>query len=687
MKSIWLNASAGTGKTKSLVERYIKLLDYGYKPHEILCITFTNNAALEMQNRIFDAIKNNDKFLDYFVKHSFRIQTLHSFAQEIIQAIHNIKIEQILDDHHKKVILKKLLLAYFQKHPDITKKLANLYSFDFFLNMVVQVTQRFSERFNTVDDFDTYEDFIPILKNVPEEFEYLKALQEDQKEYFNFFLTQKGVIRKSVLKKEDEKKYPDFAKLVYQEAESVFQYTQSQKIQDWISKNQFIVKVMNDVLEEFILFKESNQFYDFKDLLFQSIKLLENQDHLFQVTKNIQHILIDEVQDISFYQWKLITKLTENFFNDASLNHTLFAVGDNKQNIYTFQDAHPKYYNYYKAHYKAVIGDQFIEETLHENYRSLSDVVHCAEITCKNLNIPTQKVIRAGKGKVEKVHIPDNVEYIEYAGQFIESLLKSKVVLPSTGQVIQPKDILILFRKRDESFEEFITYFSNKTSIPVTFEKKTLLQDESLMHILHCVITLQIWPDDPYSLYHTKQTLFEGLRFKTMNDFIQFLMTHMDSITKSYGGSSYSILETFFKICTELQTKLPLTFYILKDHLDNVPIMLEKDKKDENALSIMTIHGAKGLQFPVVFMFDTSSKAPHSQFMWDLESNSLYTMPPSDIYHPVIQGLRSRHKEDLEEEKERLLYVAITRAQDQFYFVPYKDERKGCYYHYFSYLN
>ena len=165
MKATWVNASAGTGKTKALVDQCLHLLEQGIKPQHILCITFTNNAALEMQERI----QNSD----------ISIKTLHSVAQDIIQKAKGIAIHHILDAYDQEQFLRKASYRYFQKNPDAAKELSENYAYEYFLGLLKKVL------YKTQDALSTFE--MPSFE---------KPILEYDEEYCLQFLTAKGTIRK-----------------------------------------------------------------------------------------------------------------------------------------------------------------------------------------------------------------------------------------------------------------------------------------------------------------------------------------------------------------------------------------------------------------------------------------------------------------------------------------------------------
>lgn len=605
MKVTWINASAGTGKTKSLVDQCLYLVAQGVKPENILCITFTNNAVREMQERL--------------APQKFQIKTLHSVAQGIVQHIYDIQIDRILDDYDQEIFLRKAVQKYFSENPHRAEILSAQYSYGYFLSLLKKVL------YKTKTPLQTFAYDEQILK-----FESLKGINiENEEEYFEQFLTVKGTIRKRINADDME------------EAENVYRYKQSLLIQQWMSKNNIFLECFNGIMKYYLDFKNG---YDFNDLILEAIDLLQDESHLYQATKNFHHVLLDEAQDTSYHQWRLFKKLIENA-------QTVFVVGDNKQNIYSFQDASPEFYEAFKQEIKDV--SQFEERILTVNYRSLNEIVQLAEKKCPDLLIPHQTVFRKGEGVYDDV--------MDY--QHIIDLLNSSTILPSTQRKIEPQDILLLFRKRDDAFDAVMT-FLKQNDILVNAEKKHIFQDDPLVKEIMHLINLQIYyPHDAYDVFYYDRSSLKTMGIPMLFDSVELMMV-------SFMGVIPDVI--VMKLMEVMANLKALTFYMLREYLERHVLFFEHES-NENAVTMMTIHGSKGLQAPVVYLFDTSNKVPYDPFLYDITKNALYMTPPLDIQHPSIVGIREHHKNKLEDESKRLLYVAITRAKDQFYFVKKVD--------------
>ena len=175
MKVTWINASAGTGKTKALVDHCLNLLKKGINPENILCITFTNVAVSEMKQRI-----QNE---------AVQVKTLHSVAQSIVQKIRNIQIPHILDSSDQEIFLRRASHEYFLNHPKAAEALSLDYSYEYFLKLLLKVVSKTKTQVSTVN-FPT---------SSPRPFKSLLYKNiENENDYFSLYLTQKNTIRQKL---------------------------------------------------------------------------------------------------------------------------------------------------------------------------------------------------------------------------------------------------------------------------------------------------------------------------------------------------------------------------------------------------------------------------------------------------------------------------------------------------------
>lgn len=399
--SIWVSASAGSGKTKSLVDRVVSLLVHGVDPNNILCITFTKNAAQEMKERVssrlvelerfsnFEYVKfeqdiglknkipiNLEKIIQSINENKLSIQTIHSFCQNALASISYNSKFSIMDDFAAEKLLKEAYLLLLNDR-EVIKNLSDLLYrrgdlFDmivkylsnirmFFYKFEVDSLEKIENVFDLFferdyADFDAYinnyikkslldikgpDRVIQAFKeNFPNEELRIEDLFLGKLEGFSYiFLKKDGNPKERVLKKDILEKYD--IRVEIEKLKTLF-YQVNEKINSEKTRqfNVLFFKICKKLLNNYEKLKTQNNFCDFDDLLYNTVNSTRNhQDYLYKICGNFEHVLIDEAQDISSLQWEVIMPLFNEFYSHMESNKTVFVVGDSKQSIYSFQGA------------------------------------------------------------------------------------------------------------------------------------------------------------------------------------------------------------------------------------------------------------------------------------------------------------------------------------------------------------
>jgi ATP-dependent helicase/nuclease subunit A len=390
--SVWVSASAGTGKTKVLTDRVLRLLLTGAAPHKILCLTFTNAAAAEMLHRInkellaFSRISQEDLktklynllgrearslemtlartlFKQLLQGHEqIAVQTIHAFCQGIL---HKFPFEagvstgfQVIDEYKSDEVLQKISRIVFSENDDsITQALefvaTNLHdsTLNNLLREIINSKVKFKsliDRFKNAENYESflrqemnsspvfieshYFDYIPVYAQMT--FEQLKAK----------FLTLQGAKRKSLLSKAEARADPEQQAALFALQDQVFKMDQALKTARLIETSKYLFILASNIISKYEEYKECHGFLDYDDLIFLTQKLLGSSEFrqwvLYKLDGGLSHILIDEAQDTSPQQWLIIEALIEEFYSGGQEDErTVFVVGDEKQSIYSFQGA------------------------------------------------------------------------------------------------------------------------------------------------------------------------------------------------------------------------------------------------------------------------------------------------------------------------------------------------------------
>ncbi|PSJ56519.1 double-strand break repair helicase AddA [Kumtagia ephedrae] len=287
--------------------------------------------------------------------------------------------------------------------------------------------------------------------------------------------------------------------------------------------------------------KTGRGFLDFNDLITRTVRLLSRQDAgpwvLYKLDKGIDHILIDEAQDTSPDQWSVVGRIAEEFFAGKGarddVQRTVFAVGDEKQSIYSFQGAAPEAFaasgHAFSQKVRGVSGN-FENVRLTLSFRSTDDVlgavdrVFSAEQARRGLTFAGDPVehnaIRAGApGYVEvwpsvgadTVEEPDDwtiaidhatapaVRLAETIARTVAHWLKSGEVIEGTGKRLTPGDVLVLVRKRG-SFVNALAKALKDRHIPVAGADRLSLPAHIAVKDMIALGRYLLQPEDDLSL-------------------------------------------------------------------------------------------------------------------------------------------------------------------------------------------
>lgn len=582
-------AGAGSGKTTVLVNRIAYMISEKHiRPWNILAITFTNKAAREMKDRIERLLGDTAKDMWIGTFHSVCVRILRS----CIDLLGYSRDFVIYDTADTKTVMKECL-----RELDIDEK-----SFP-----VRNVLSIISNAKNDLMDAATFENVY------------------------------KSDYRMSII-----------AKIYY-------------RYQTKLRKNNAV---------------------DFDDIILNTVKILsENPDVLSKYQDKFRYILVDEYQDTNNSQYLLINLL-------AQANRNLCVVGDDDQSIYKFRGANIGNILNFEDDYSDV---QKI--TLDQNYRSTQNILDAANSVISNNKGRMGKSLWTSNGDGNKVFVYtgtneyDEARYIarqikkhfDEQGSFsdcailyrtnaqsrvIEEMLmresvpykvlsglrfydrkEIKDIIAYLRVVYNPNDDVSLARIINEPKRKIGNATLEKTR-NIAREKETSLYDvishaDDYPEFKTAIKKLLGFSEIIQSLIKLKDTVtIEDLTGRILNDTGYMPALVMEDTTES--KTRIENLGEFISVITEFE-KNEETGNTLGEFLENISLVSDIDGYDENEDSavLMTIHSAKGLEFPIVFL--------------------------SGLEEGLFPGMRSMESDDDIEEERRLCYVAITRAKEQLY--------------------
>ncbi|WP_142416164.1 double-strand break repair helicase AddA [Bartonella massiliensis] len=293
-------------------------------------------------------------------------------------------------------------------------------------------------------------------------------------------------------------------------------------------------------LEIYTNLKKANGFLDFDDLIERTVHLLQRKGASqwvhYKLDQGLDHILLDEAQDTNPEQWQIIQLLAQEFFSGYSQRtniRTLFAVGDEKQSIYSFQGAAPENF---AANGRIIqkkvqqTKQQFEKIQLHYSFRSTADVLKSVDLVFetpenyKGLSAENTKTVH----EAIRVHSPGEVviwdaisketsefphdwhlsvdhldtpevRLAEKIAETIAGWLQKGEMLPAKGRLIRASDIMILVRKRDKFVSALFRALKHR-NIPVAGADRLQLTKHISIRDLMALARFILQPQDDLSL-------------------------------------------------------------------------------------------------------------------------------------------------------------------------------------------
>ena len=414
--SVWVSASAGTGKTKVLIDRVLRLLlQYG-APDKILCITFTKTAAAEMNNRLTDKLKYWAVTDENVLRQDLLALTQDEPNTETIQRARGLFGQSLQIPGGMKIMtihsFCQSLLKQFPLEADVPPHFDIMDDFKTDEILTNALTQTLAEPTLTTEvqllsDYISMATLTPLFKSLLSEQSRLHTLLSQYPggvESVIFALRQELHIEQWSTKADIIKtcctpdEWPEYCKMYLnkngsiparskhpEQAESAHAVYENLKKFDLVEITKAFLKIAYRILEKYDTYKAHNALMDYNDLIDKTKNLLTQSSMaawvLYKLDGGLNHILVDEAQDTSPDQWAIIRMLAEEFFageGKSETVRTLFVVGDKKQSIYSFQGADPSEFERMKKHFaERVTASQnsFMNIPLNYSFRSTEPIL------------------------------------------------------------------------------------------------------------------------------------------------------------------------------------------------------------------------------------------------------------------------------------------------------------------------
>ena len=605
--AILVLAGAGSGKTKVLTSRIANLVDSGVNPFDILAVTFTNKAAKEMQQRL-------SNYLGEDIVRRMWVGTFHNICGRI---------------------LRRDLENYKTKDG-----------------------RSWGNNYVIYDDTDTK----TVIKNA------LKKLNMDEKSYDPKMI--KSVISNAKNKMQDA-------------------YAFSSTARDYQSDK------IAQVYYEYEKQLAQNNALDFDDMLMLSVNLLQTNSEVREKYANrFLHILVDEFQDTNKAQYDLINML---YPSDGSKDEvgSLCAVGDVDQSIYSWRGADFKIILNFQKDYK---NTKLIK--LEQNYRSTANILDAANAVILNNSERLEKNLYSQKGSGSKIKIfeaADDYEESSYIAGKIrnlgvslddiavlyrtnaqsrsieEALMSNSIPYKIVGGLKfydrkEIKDIIaylkLIYNHNDSASLRRIINTPKRSIGDTTVNKLAQLADErdcSIFDVLCGIENTQEFNSATKARLAAFRDLINEFsnnqNSMSLSDFVPVVLErsgYLGELKEENSIESQSRIENlqeFLNVVREFEADEFLgdeedDLGLLGNFLSQVALVSDIDQlnEDDKSVTLMTLHAAKGLEFPVVFLAGLEEGMfPHSRSI-------AFGAPAGEL-----------------EEERRLMYVGITRAKDELY--------------------
>lgn len=573
-------AGAGSGKTRVITHRIVQLIQNGVAPHHILAVTFTNKAASEMRERVFALIEKYPSSAFAHIDSRPTVTTFHSLGVRILR------------EHHATLNLRRHFIIYDRSDSiRAIKKSLELAGYD--------------------------------------------AKQFEPRKMLSIISRAKGDAQSRVQFAENAQSYPE--------------------------------KVASAVWEHYDKIMREEDALDFDDLLLKTLRLLESYPVIREVlAQRYTYIHIDEYQDTNRVQFEIAKLL-------AGETRNICVVGDVDQNIYSWRGADIKNVLQFENNFP---GAQTI--FLEENYRSTQTIISASnEIIAKNkMRIP--KTVFTSNAQGERITLfsaltgADEAEYI---------VMTAKALIKDGAS---PSSIAVLYRTNFQSRileEAFLNY-----NVPYQLLGTKFFERKEVKDVLS-FLRLSLNPNSSTDIARVVNVPARGIGKVTMLKMIEGKrntitgatlqkVERFEQMMQDIGDSArtqkLSETLTFIIKRTGIEADLKkngteddlerlenlqelVTLSLSYDELDpeqaveslieNSALQSDQDelqsKEEKDAVRLMTVHSAKGLEFPYVFISGMEEGLfPHER------------LDDKGIDH---------------EEERRLFYVALTRAEKKVY--------------------
>jgi ATP-dependent helicase/nuclease subunit A len=586
--------------------------------------------------------------------------------------------------------------------------------------------------------------------------------------YLNVFLTEALAPRKSVVTKKFCDNNPVIGRSFEQEASRIGPLIEKRRALTIRDRTQALLIIATAVAANYRREKQERGLLDYDDLIDKTLQMLDRVSSSwvhFKLDRGVDHVLIDEAQDTSPRQWDIVAHIISEFTTGEGardgVKRTIFAVGDEKQSIFSFQGAAPREFDLRRKSLQSKFEDaklKFDPISLTYSFRSgpaiLQSVDHVfreqaiyGSIHAIENGYPIHESLAdAGPSLIDlwKLELPDPRQDLEgWRAPFdavsetspevrlarriqaeIKSLIAQATMTGPTGnrRLLTYGDVLVLVRRRGNAFDAVIQALKH-ANIPVAgADRLKLTEHIAIIDLMNLADALLLPQDDLALAVALKSPLFSlndddlfKLAWQRKGSLRHALAHHAATdkkfeaalarlkacearamqetpfafyawllggdggrarILRRLGHEANDALDEFLELALGYERKAPASLQGFVAWLRAADTEVKRDMEiSRDEVRVMTVHGAKGLEAPVVFLVDTTTSPADTtrlKLVRMPQGNAAPHAPGVVVWAgkkaedpPAVAAAREAMLGETEDEYRRLLYVAMTRAADR----------------------
>ncbi len=837
--SIWVEANAGSGKTRVLTDRVLRLMLDDVPPDQILCLTYTKAAAAEMRQRLSARLgewallddeglaRTLEELVDappadatlrmartLFARAletpgGLKIQTIHAFCESVL---HRFPVEAgvpfdfaVLEDFERERLIlaarEGVLAEGLRGAGPVAGAVETLFDLMSDAALTGAIDEALAEgrklrplladragaktrlrqllrlrRGESLSEISAEivggypfgaAEHAAILAACPPaaggtRFEdKLAGLDQaglDAESLLATYLTASGTVPKTFPKKDIGKALPQLALPLLEEAQRLERLAAQLKKLRLLARSEALLDIVWAIWQRYESDKRARSLLDFDDLVARLSALLNDPGQgpwvRYKLDGGITHILVDESQDTNPEQWRVIDALVAEFFEPGGIERprSLFAVGDGKQSIYSFQGAAPEEFREAGRKYelRARVAERAFERVrLRTSFRTLAGVlaavdrVFADEARCAAVledGPILHETARADPGgsvtlwpptrqpdeEIDLSQWPLDPRDLQSAPRRVADRIAGTVAewirarrpLAARRRAVRAEDVLILVQSRSPLFHELIRALHRHGLPTPGADRLGVTQHIAVLDLLALGDVLLNPGDDLQLAALLRSPLFEidedalfaiadgrtgtlwdalaasplpaaqqaaaalgrwrgRLDFERPYGFFARLLYAEGGLRRFHhrmGGEVDDVMAEFLALALahEQSPQPSLQGFLAAMRTREVTIRRELGERG-GGVRVMTVHGAKGLEAPIVILADAASKPEGRQIaravhiVGTADGPLLVHAGARDDHVPETIGFREDEAERQQAEYWRKLYVAMTRAEDELY--------------------